>query len=1009
MWHNPNVQEYGRIGQRQHGVDIHGRINNSANYGGVQCKDKDGLAAKRLTKKEMQQEVLEAKNFSPALLEFVIVYTGPRDEGLQDEANRLTEENRKAGLFSVSVWSWQEIKAELAKHLDLLRTHYPAQFGSTVAAEDISRVVVAEVSQEVKAVGARLSQELSSGIVEGIGRLREEGKPQAGAELEAELAHIKKLIETHKPKTCLEFIDDIIKKRWDTVTDKTRYKLLTNKGSCFLVQSKGKEAGALFVQALQYNQDDEKALVNAALGYSILDERESATTCLDRALAKNRLNADAWTLRLQYSTDLTELSRLKETVPKSLRDNASINWAYAVALQRDSSFLDAEESMALALQYDKERRIDLLVQLGALRLKNALDDAKLVGTGTLTTEVRNQIESSVSLLSEALSRLSESEIVPVRIQALIDRGIAYRILSQTENAKKDLDQAIEWSPQDFEATKQRAILAAEEERFHDAILLLRPFAGVENAFIAKMLLSETYRQAKDYSNAIKLLEGCENWPDGDGIRLNAMMIQADCYLKLLDKASALTVVDKMKQVAPMSFAPFVFHARMERLYGQKEAARQLAMTAKSLVADEMDFFEEWKLADELYALELFADAAQIYTRLAVPERNDGVTRRLIESHYEADQWDFALDYCRRLRKHHPDVQYATEIACGILEATGNLKAAIEILQEYLSLKPDDCHERLRLASAYRRDGKNADSDLELMKIEPTKLGPGDTLHYVSMLLNKGETENAIRIMYEARRKYNNDAEIDMGYISTILGRGEQIAIMEEPERVSVDSVVFLENDHNEKSVFIIENRPNGDLRKDEFNVENANSKKLMGMKVGDTIDLEENPIQKRVWTIKTLKSKYAYALAEALDTHSVRFPGRHDFFRIATPTDEMGQVDGEELRKQMLSTLPDERQHGTLEDFYKQGKLTIGALAQLAGRDLLATTVYLASTKEVGIYSSTGNQEEYEKGIAALVGNKGIVIDPVSIIVMEMLKAKEWISDKYGPLVLPQSTLMSST
>jgi tetratricopeptide (TPR) repeat protein len=1006
IWRNPNVQEYGTIGQRQNGIDIFGRIDNGEHYGGVQCKDKDNLSAKELTVKELQEEANKAKRFSPPLREFILSYTGPRDVKLQNEANRLTENDRKEGLFSVSVWSWEEIKMELSNHLDLLQKYYLGQFGSTVATEQISKTVVSEVSDQVRVTGDEITEKLTSTLTEGFSEIRQEIKIQAGAELEAELIHIKKLIESYKPKTCIQFLDEIIRKKWDSISDTSRFKLLTNKASCLLQQEEPEEAGALFVRALQFDKDNEKALVNAALGYFLLDEDEKALKCVEQALQKNPLNLDAWSMKIQFSKDCAAIQKLVENVPKSFLEKTEINWARSVALQRAGSFTEAEKYMEMALKTDSERRIDLVVQLGSLKLKNSLGEVRLVGTGTLTPEFRSRLEASASLLTEAVKRLSESEIVPIKVVAITNRGVIHRILGEVDDAKKDLDQAIEWEPTDFEAAKQRAILSSKEGKYEEAIGCLKPYAENGIAPEAKILLADNYRLSKNHPEAIKTLQDCEQWQVDKEIKVHGLIILTECFLEVRNKPSALASVEKIKVLLGTSFVPFVFHARVERLLGQKDVAQRIALTAKSLLTQEIDFFHEWKLADELFALELFTDAADVYSRLAVPERNDGLTTRLIESHYRAGQWDRALQYCNRLRIHHPDARYATEIASVIYESTGNLQAAVQTLEHYLELKRDDDHAHLRLAGVLWRHGRIGEADRELGRIgEPESLGPKGILHYASLLSAKNELEKGIRLLYEARRKYSNDPEIEMGYIGFILGRGERIRILEDPGVVSVDTVVFLESDRHEQDFYIIEERADPDFLKKEINENSTIAKELIGKRIGEKVDLEKNPIQPRFWTIRDIKSKFGHAFRDAMNTHAKRFPERKDFLVFAAPTDEKGEVDAEEFRKQMLSALPDEGRRETLEDFYKQGKLTIGSFAKLAARDLLATTVYLASRRDLGIYSSTGSQAEYELGLRRISSSKGFVIEPISIIILELLKAKELLQERYGPFVIAQSTL----
>src|SRR4051794_6917124 len=88
---DPHTQQNGRPGQQQNGVDIFGRRGGPGGpYVGVQCKKKDYNLNKKVTEKELRNEVKEAKNFRPKLSEFIIVTTAPDDKDIQEIAREIT-------------------------------------------------------------------------------------------------------------------------------------------------------------------------------------------------------------------------------------------------------------------------------------------------------------------------------------------------------------------------------------------------------------------------------------------------------------------------------------------------------------------------------------------------------------------------------------------------------------------------------------------------------------------------------------------------------------------------------------------------------------------------------------------------------------------------------------------------------------------------------------------------------------------------------------------------------
>ena len=117
IWQDSDAQKNGRRGQRQDGVDIFGHKNGSVV--GVQCKQKDGRLWAKVTPDELEAEVEAARRFEPKLARFILATTASRDTAVQRRANQLTEQHKKAGLFTVAVWAWEDIWHELYRRKPL--------------------------------------------------------------------------------------------------------------------------------------------------------------------------------------------------------------------------------------------------------------------------------------------------------------------------------------------------------------------------------------------------------------------------------------------------------------------------------------------------------------------------------------------------------------------------------------------------------------------------------------------------------------------------------------------------------------------------------------------------------------------------------------------------------------------------------------------------------------------------------------------------------------------------
>lgn len=113
LLNDPNVSRVGTRGQKQDGVDIKGnRDRDPHQIVGVQCKLKEGR--NKLTKKEVDEEVMAALLFKPPLNEYFIVATSKNDTRLQQHALALSQAQQAAGRrIRIEVWGWDMLQEKI--------------------------------------------------------------------------------------------------------------------------------------------------------------------------------------------------------------------------------------------------------------------------------------------------------------------------------------------------------------------------------------------------------------------------------------------------------------------------------------------------------------------------------------------------------------------------------------------------------------------------------------------------------------------------------------------------------------------------------------------------------------------------------------------------------------------------------------------------------------------------------------------------------------------------------
>lgn len=113
------VREYGRQGQRQHGIDIYGEMPGELHLG-IQCKEMK--SGKKLTLQLIQAEADAALAFQPGLNVFVIATTLAEDTAIHKAVTTLN--SSKIYSFKISYWSWNHFNDKLNRSSKLMEESY---------------------------------------------------------------------------------------------------------------------------------------------------------------------------------------------------------------------------------------------------------------------------------------------------------------------------------------------------------------------------------------------------------------------------------------------------------------------------------------------------------------------------------------------------------------------------------------------------------------------------------------------------------------------------------------------------------------------------------------------------------------------------------------------------------------------------------------------------------------------------------------------------------------------
>jgi hypothetical protein len=139
-WRDPHTAKFGRRGQKQFGVDIYGKPPElDTKYHAAQCKLR--TQGDRLSRKEIEAEVREARSFPHELGLLIIATDTTRDTDTQVLVNEICEHEVAHSGLRVTIWFWDDITERLATYPRLIVRYYHDFYANLTTLPVVERLV----------------------------------------------------------------------------------------------------------------------------------------------------------------------------------------------------------------------------------------------------------------------------------------------------------------------------------------------------------------------------------------------------------------------------------------------------------------------------------------------------------------------------------------------------------------------------------------------------------------------------------------------------------------------------------------------------------------------------------------------------------------------------------------------------------------------------------------------------------------------------------------------------
>jgi tetratricopeptide (TPR) repeat protein/transcription elongation GreA/GreB family factor len=806
-------------------------------------------------------------------------------------------------------------------------------------------------------------------------------------EYSKEIESILKLFASKQYKSALQLLEEFKNSNWEKLSGPEKYKVIANIGICHMNLNDLPRAAECFIESSKHNPEDERALSILALGYVILDKKEEAQECIEKAIAKNPLNYNAYVALIAINKEEKSFAEILEMVPEEIRNSSEISHALGMLAQYKKDFETAIKWLQNAVDVAKDNKPDLQASLASTILESITNPFQLM-TGQVDYETRNKINYCIQLLTESWNEFKDSDVRQSRAWILVNRGIARKFLKDFQGAFDDMKLSSTINENDFYTIRHLAIAAFETDKIDLSLELLNQLSSFdkedEQSLVGiDLFKAEVLFKKKEFGQSIEILKSVIEKTQEIKIKEEALstLIFAYAASNNLDEAKSISL--KIIQENPDLIRGYIDASKVFARSNENEQALALLNTAYDKLTDWSKPIDIQDLAYEYTRHNDFPKAIDLLERITNREVYTDLTKALLNAYFNAGETAKALELCHTIRTNYGPIDLITEIQSAIYASIDDLPQAIRVCEEYLEVYPDDQKVLIRLAIICFRlkdDLKTKEilSKLTIFIDIPLEI----SFQLAFIIVSVGEIERGLSLGYETRKKHINIAQAHLKYIGLLNEFRSITAYLVETQKVDIDTAVKVKDERGQVQTYIIlDDKKISD--KDELLCSDALAKALLGKGIGDIITINRGIGDDQKFEIVAVLNKYVYAFQESIELLNTKFVDVEGFrvFNI----NKTGNVKDD--LKPLFEVVDDAAKFDSqIDEYYKKQLLTIGSYAQIRKQNPIKIWSHILSNIDLGINCKSGIQNEIQVAHLLLAKGNDIVIDLVSLLTLASLK-----------------------
>jgi len=830
--------------------------------------------------------------------------------------------------------------------------------------------------------------------------------------LQAEIENAARLLNENQPLEALILLERLWEQYKHVMTGHQKYRTRANMGHAYDRLDQRQRAAECFLEAKQFDPENEKARAREALAYLYLGSTKKAYQLAKDLLEdfpEERLSRAVLVRSVRHEITF---DKVEQMVPEHQRNDPEIAMSLGEVAMCKGHYEIAEKYIGHALKQEPDiPRIKEI--LGELLLHRARISEQAVNDRGPTKEEARCLEQAKDLFTEALKDYKKQNLTASIVRTILKRSTVNVGLNNHGAMEEDVLFAYQLAPSDPEAVFRYAGIKFKKEDWGGAIDLLDTLIGQGLRCSVELFLSQCLDRRNlegDKKRAVGLLQSRigDLGQDEPEVRAEYLATLVDLERQIDGIEVALKTLEKLPEDIVSVELVTVLRGEAYRFNGDKPRAISEAKEVLAKIKPETSIQDKRRIATFLQAVGMYKEGLELWKTIVQPEYIGRDTYRLMECAHQCEDVAFITDFAEKVRANGLWERKLFELELSYREKYHDDKGARKVMEEFLSNPPDKEYApyvRARLSYLGIRTG-----DKSLIEKDPAKLPMVKDIdakmgQVVAIVLRHGpEPINGVKYAYELVRLNWGQKEAHLAMIESVLAPVGPVVDIDRPEVVAPGvAIQYQEDDTHELHWHIIEDSvvSKPESGRNEFPPDHPYSKEMLGKKKGEHFYLVIDEIQERTATIKELLSKYVYRFNYCINEFENKFPGAQAIKRMIIK-EEGGKPDLSPLQRLVEK---DAEYVQKIEELYTKQLIPIYTVANLKGRHVLEAIQHIISSPSLRLKCCKGTDEEMEIAESALRESQNIVIDVTALCTIFLMKSYKTLIKIPRRMIVSQGTI----